>query len=149
MSVTFFSTKFWFLIHGQSFPYVATSLFYSLVLLLSRQKSRFSTLELVRIKQTRISNAVCLKCLIHEHVEIHVNILLEISFLIWILIALFKGRFFVGYLIPRRKSPSPKNPGDKKPQSPGILQIKILRFSKIPNSRDKNPQSLKIPNPQG
>ena len=35
------------------------------------------------------------------------------------------------------KSPSPKNSGDKNPQSPGI---KIPRFRRIPNQRDKNPE---------
>ena len=43
--------------------------------------------------------------------------------------------FLVGYPIPRKKSPSPKNPHPQK-----IQGIKIPRFRRIPNQRDKNPK---------
>ena len=45
-----------------------------------------------------------------------------------------RGGFLVGYPIPRKKSPSPKNL-----QSPD--------FQKSPIPGNKNPQILKIPNP--
>ena len=58
-----------------------------------------------------------------------------------------RGGVLVGYRIPRKKSPSPKNPHPQKTPIPWIWRIsemKIPRFSKIPNLRDKIGDFLRI-----